>query len=1520
MCWFYGFVYIWTNVVVCLASNQCLYTGGHCKDRTISTNGTFNIAIVANMHETFAGRYCGNISPQGFQTAMAIEWITNLVNSYYMPGIPLGFEIYDDCGLPALATDAIIDIIPDGKPADLVSCDITSSSTSTFTGVLAMTSVESSVALSDIVGRNIPFISGHARSPTLEMKDNILFTVPSIKEEVKAAYQLMQTLRWYYIVILHTDEDIGKLYLEEFELQRKQTKVCIGGIKEIAIKYADDVNVVKAEVKQLINYLENQQSHTLNEKMGVVYLGGTIAARHIIQSIIDEKSTQARNLQWIMLANIKTDSEVISMIQTSAERNDKLNIFLVAVSPHGFVKLNTFKDFFIDILSSGDPDGRYYPWFEKYKSRVYSNCLPNCNRQALEQGYQQDINSVSAVVAVLALASAIKSVHSDHCGDEIGVCPNLQKKNLHVLVRDKLKSTSINLTSSSTFLPQELSSLDTSILTVDRHFHIDGTTMVNFFKYNSTNTRVIFDKIGNPGTNLHLGKDMFSICKDQCNACIQEEEVQFAYVDGDILILGLFSIREADGNFGCGGFRDDDQAIVTALAFIQTIKQLSPIGGKRIGGLAFDDCYASLNTSNFLTELFSGKKTLKYKTSTSEQIIDMSKVRFAVGAVSSDVTLLVADLLTHLNIPMVSYGASSAFLDNRRIYPYFLRTVPSDKLQVDGIVDILTRLDFSFVGGIYLDDAYGYNGILDVEQKASDNGICIIDKQMVTSNYQSYPQIEQTLRQNVVKVVVFYGISTVAKEMLDNFDNPYVFIASEAWGKDPDLITQQTGSKSRGSLVFQTDTTHRTDHHLQTYLMSISPKNDTGLPWVEKLWENLLECDFPWSTDKKYTGKPECPMTARINQTFASYLSDYQRVMHVSHAVNAIWKGCSVSPKCLTSSIDRVFAQQLTNSIKNVQLTAIDGKPFKLFREDGNGCMGLSIFNIQQQSDNKYVYKQVGMYSEEGHLNLEMDQIQFYDSFGQPLQIRGVEATCKPDLCQGICQFAPITPNTTMVPATERPVTPTPSPEDGSIRTDNIVMGVVIGLMFVILILLILLLFRQHNTNREMSIQKASIQSHHTASMRSLDNMYEEVGSSRGTSNQGFEMNNFNSRDFRDGSFGKPSGSLTKQSSSIEYSDVVQSLPDLTKPTVPRTASSSASGSGGDASSVPSRGSRATEKNSSAMSDTSGASSLGDRKHLTYVTAGDLALVDEDVLATPPPSYLELDEEAGANQPQPPENIPLPITSGNVYRPDRPQTLPGISAHQLSNTPLVLSPNTHLHYPTQHAHSAEQLQSMYLHALPQSHPSNVPQNQPSNVPQNHPSNVPQNHPSNVPQNHPSHVPPNQFLPVSHAVNPNQLYLLANNQNRESVLYLDPVPTPQNVMRNGGHAPQSSPLVIFDKNGVPRIFTESNLSQHISDPPVTVSSHQRPIPMAHFPTENKHTAAEPGQTDNKLHQSIVPLQHPVSPIEQNGSPRQQGSIPSTMSSNVHRPVPRKSYSSSGSGSTSHLSPSFLDDDDGEVIII
>ena len=53
-----------------------------------------------------------------------------------------------------------------------------------------------------------------------------------------------------------------------------------------------------------------------------------------------------------------------------------------------------------------------------------------------------------------------------------------------------------------------------------------------------------------------------------------------------------------------------------------------------------------------------------------------------IGTESSSLTMELAAMLSLFKVPVLSYLSSSVSLDDKNTYPYFSRTVPSDKMQV----------------------------------------------------------------------------------------------------------------------------------------------------------------------------------------------------------------------------------------------------------------------------------------------------------------------------------------------------------------------------------------------------------------------------------------------------------------------------------------------------------------------------------------------------------------------------------------------------------------------------------------------------------------------------------------------------------------------------------------------------------------------------------------------------------------------------------------------------------------------
>ena len=72
-----------------------------------------------------------------------------------------------------------------------------------------------------------------------------------------------------------------------------------------------------------------------------------------------------------------------------------------------------------------------------------------------------------------------------------------------------------------------------------------------------------------------------------------------------------------------------------------------------------------------------------------------------IGPGSSTVTIQVQNLLSLFQIPQIGYSATSKDLSDKSLYEYFLRVVPSDKLQAQALVDIVQYYNWTYVSTVY---------------------------------------------------------------------------------------------------------------------------------------------------------------------------------------------------------------------------------------------------------------------------------------------------------------------------------------------------------------------------------------------------------------------------------------------------------------------------------------------------------------------------------------------------------------------------------------------------------------------------------------------------------------------------------------------------------------------------------------------------------------------------------------------------------------------------------------------------
>ena len=460
-----------------------------------------------------------------------------------------------------------------------------------------------------------------------------------------------------------------------------------------------------------------------------------------------------------------------------------------------------------------------------------------------------------------------------------------------------------------------------------------------------------------------------SQCVGRCSECSDFGQVPMVFYPGDAYILGVFSIHgtKQDHPFQCEGFRTVASDTVVLEAFLHAVHQLRKLTGIKFGAIVFDDCYSPVRITSILSDYYSGFNSLNHDQF--KEIVPKNKTVAVIGPLSSGATIPVTHFFSPLNIPVVSYSASSPDLDDRVNFPNFLRTVPSDIQQAKVMVDIILKMKWEYVGLIYVGNNYGTKGKLAFEKLASQSGICVADPFEISEADDGEVELHEVLRklrQQQVKVVVFFGIDTQYSRFLEvvlkkKAYGDFIFLASEEWGTKQALLN--TGKKAaRGSLSLKLETMKPAFTSFGEALLRKNLSNNEENPWFQEFWQNQFQCNIDGGFNNVFS--ETCSGSEHLTYpAIERHLND-QRVDHVMNAVYAIGLGIAKAKKNLCHDSSPPFpcrffyhpkySKQVWESIREVSFPG--GTP--MFDENGNGAIGFKIYNVQQNND-KYEYVEV---------------------------------------------------------------------------------------------------------------------------------------------------------------------------------------------------------------------------------------------------------------------------------------------------------------------------------------------------------------------------------------------------------------------------------------------------------------------------------------------------------------------------------------------------------------------------------
>ncbi|XP_076718785.1 taste receptor type 1 member 1 [Callospermophilus lateralis] len=184
------------------------------------------------------------------------------------------------------------------------------------------------------------------------------------------------------------------------------------------------------------------------------------------------------------------------------------------------------------------------------------------------------------------------------------------------------------------------------------------------------------------------------------------------------------------------------------------------------------------------------------------------KVMAVIGPDNTDHAVTAAAMLSPFLVPLISYEASSTVLSSKWQYPSFLRTIPSDKYQVEIMVLLLQKFGWVWISLVGSYGDYGQGGVQALEDLATKRGICIAFKGIMSSSAQEGDKEMWSMMRHLAlartTVVVVFSSRQLARVFFKSVVlaklTGKVWIASEDWAISTH-ITNLPGIQGIGTVL-----------------------------------------------------------------------------------------------------------------------------------------------------------------------------------------------------------------------------------------------------------------------------------------------------------------------------------------------------------------------------------------------------------------------------------------------------------------------------------------------------------------------------------------------------------------------------------------------------------------------------------------------------------------------------------------------------------------------------------------------
>ncbi|XP_035240497.1 extracellular calcium-sensing receptor-like isoform X2 [Anguilla anguilla] len=404
------------------------------------------------------------------------------------------------------------------------------------------------------------------------------------------------------------------------------------------------------------------------------------------------------------------------------------------------------------------------------------------------------------------------------------------------------------------------------------------------------------------------------------------------------------------------------QAMIFAIEEINNRTDVLP--GVSLGYKIYDTCISAAFSVQSAMALMNGYEETLTDTSCSTPAV----VQAIIGESGSTNTMAIAATVGLFQIPVISHFATCACLSNRKVFPTFFRTIPSDYYQSRALAQLVKHFGWTWIGAVRSDSDYGNNGMATFITAAQQEGICIeYSEKFYRTQPEKLQKVVDVIKRGTAKVIVAFLSLGEMNKLLEQLTLQNItglqMVGSEAWITASTLVTPTSFSILGGSIGFAV--TNGKINGLKEFFFKLHPSQYPNNTVVKDFWENVFQCSL--TNENNLLHMNPCTgfesLTEVENEyTDVSELRDsnnvYKAVYAVAHSLHGLL-ACTSHQGCT----NRVKPEpwQVLKALKKVNFTLETGEKVS-FDSNGDPAARYEVVNWQLGPDGAVEFRVVGYY------------------------------------------------------------------------------------------------------------------------------------------------------------------------------------------------------------------------------------------------------------------------------------------------------------------------------------------------------------------------------------------------------------------------------------------------------------------------------------------------------------------------------------------------------------------------------